>query len=138
MRSKKQLSSFGGLDRVDFLFLGFRGGFDVCGHVAGPVFPFQRRIRCGFTIHARGIFRHSLAPHAFLHDRQAVPFVIAAAGGCHEYTVFPFPNRCTDHDAFFLNPCGFNLSKPEKLLYCPISSMFQGSWFPGDFSNPDG
>jgi hypothetical protein len=98
----KKLSSLGSLDGIDFLFFGLHRGLDVGGHVAGTVFPFQGRIRCSRAVHAGGIFRHSLAPHAFLHDRQAVPFIVAAAGGCHEHTVFPFPHSCTDHDTHFL------------------------------------
>jgi hypothetical protein len=106
MRSTKKLSSLGCLDGVDFLLLGFSGGLDVGGHVAGPVFPFQRRVWCGNAVHAGGKFRHSLAAHAFFHNRQAVAFVIAAAGGCHEYTIITFPNSRTDHDTIFLNPMG--------------------------------
>jgi hypothetical protein len=116
------LSSLGCLDRVEFLLLGLYGGFDVCGHVTGTVFPFQGRIRCGRAVHAGGIFRHSLAPRARFHHRQAVAFVIAAAGGCHEYAVFPFPNSCTDHDENFLKTCGLHVSKPQR----PLSSTSTG------------
>jgi hypothetical protein len=126
------LSSLGGLDRVDFLFLALDSGLDMRGHVAGAVFPFQGRIRRCLAIHAGGIFRHSLASHAFLHDWQAVTFIVAAARGCHEYTVFPFPNSCTDHDTNFLNTFGFNLSKPEKSLCSNLDKTFPGCCFPMD------
>jgi hypothetical protein len=127
------LSSLGCLDRVDFLFLGLYSGLDMCGHVAGPVFPFQGRIRRCLAIHAGGIFGHSLASHAFLHDWQAVAFIVAAAGGCHEYTVITFPNSCTDHDTHFLNTFGFNLSKPENRCVLIPTKRFRAvvfQWIP--------
>jgi hypothetical protein len=102
----RKLSSLGCLDGVDFLFFAFCCGFDMGGHVAVAVFPFQGRIWCGNAVHAGGIFRQSLASHAFIHHRQAVAFIIAAASGCHEHTVIPFSNSRTDHDTIFLNPYG--------------------------------
>lgn len=114
MRSTKKLSSFGCLDGIDFLLFGFSSSLDMGGHIAVAGFPFQGRVWCGNAIHAGGIFRQSLASHAFIHNRQAVAFIIAAAGGCHEYAVIPFSNSRTDHDTIFLNPYGFNLSAPLK------------------------
>jgi hypothetical protein len=102
----KKLSSLGCLDGVDFLLFALSRGFDMGGHIAVAVFPLQGRVWCGNAIHAGGKFRHSLASHAFIHYRQAVAFIIAAAGSCHEYTVIPFSNSRTDHDTIFLNPYG--------------------------------
>jgi hypothetical protein len=135
----KKLSSLGSLDGIDFLFFGLHRGLDMGGHIAGAVFPFQGRIRCSRAVHAGGIIRHSLAPHAFLHDRQAVAFIVAAAGGCHEYTVFPFPHSFTDHDTHFLkNSFGFNFSKLEKPLCFKLGTMFPDCCFPMDSRSWDG
>jgi hypothetical protein len=92
------LSSFGCLDGVKFLFFGFGSGFNMGGHVAGSVFPFQGRIRCGSTVNAGGKLGTFLAPFTFINNRKAVTFVIAAALGGHENTLLTFSNSCTNHN----------------------------------------
>ena len=98
IKKLRRLSSLGRFDRVDFLLFGFRHGLDVGSHIAVAVFPFQGRVGSGGAVFAGGIIRGPLAPHALIHDGEAVAFVVAASGSGHKYAVIAFSDSCANHN----------------------------------------